>query len=67
MSVAVWRSFGRTPGKFLLVARGLRGAKGEANAIENAVSAIFRDPGWSGGEGGSGQVLVDNMGQSSAE
>ena len=49
------------------MARGLRGAKGKTNSIEDAEPAIFRDPGWVGGEGGSGHVLVDDMDESSAE
>ena len=49
------------------MARGLRGAKGETNSIEDAVPAVFRDPGWGGGEGGSGHVLVDVVDESSAE
>ena len=55
------------PGRLLLIARGLRGAKGEENSIEDAVPAIFHDPGLGGGEGGSGHVLVDDVGESSAE
>ena len=49
------------------MARGLRGSKGETNSIEDAVPAVFRDPGWGGGEGGSGHVLVDVVDESSAE
>ena len=54
-------------GGFLLMARGLRGAKEETNSREDAVPAVFRDPRWGGGEGDSGHVLVDVMGESSAE
>ena len=65
-----WRVGGvldERPERFLIMARGLRGVKGETNSIEDAVPAVFRDPGWSGGEGGSGHVLVDVVGESSAE
>ena len=55
------------PWRFLLMARGLRGSKGETNSIEDAVPAVFRDPGWDGGERGSVHVLIEVVGESSTE
>ena len=49
------------------MARGLRGSKGETNSIEDAVPAVFRDPGWDGGERGSVHVLIEVVGESSTE